>query len=199
MVFIEALRNLGQIRHEMGFNDRTAYRNTPMSRSKLSSMQATGMLELFNRFGILPEHIKRGPKQELIEKKSAKDENGKSRLLAYYSTDRVGRMRKALIAYNQFIKSSDIRLTFKPTEFVDFSNTTIKRVFNNASWKQGGRWYGGWWQSIKSNSRKHITINGSPTVELDYKALHPFMLYQREGVTWADGFDPYKPVQYPSP
>lgn len=196
IAFIDALAEIGQIRHENGFHERNGYRNTRMSRSKLSRMQPTGMIEVFSQFGILPEHISRHPKQELIEKKAKKDDRGKAKLMAYRSTVAVGRMRKVLIAYNQLIKSSDIKLSITPSEFVDFSNTTIKRVFNNASWKEGGRWYGGWWQSIKSNSRQHIIINGSPTVELDYKALHPFMLYQRAGVLWPEGFDPYRPTQY---
>jgi hypothetical protein len=46
----------------------------------------------------------------------------------------------------------------------------------------GGRFYGGWWQFIPKEYRPYITINGHPTVEVDYSGLHPRMLYHVEGL-----------------
>lgn len=65
------------------------------------------------------------------------------------------------------------------------------RVFNNDSLKQGGRFYGGWWQGIDKNYRKtRITINGEPTVEVDYDAMHLHMLYHQSGEPYDN--DPYQ-------
>ena len=54
----------------------------------------------------------------------------------------------------------------------------IYRVFNNRSWESGGRFYGGWWLSIKSKWRHRITINNNVTTEIDYSSMHFTMLYQ---------------------
>lgn len=76
--------------------------------------------------------------------------------------------------------------------FVSVLDKQYKRVFNNRSYEQGGRFYGGWWQHVPQNEkrfRSYIQINGNPTIELDYKAMHPHILYSREGVDLTD--DPY--------
>jgi len=72
---------------------------------------------------------------------------------------------------------------------VDFNARSLKRIFNNKDWKQGGRFYGPWWQSIPSSYRKHIHINDKETVELDYSGMHPTMLYAEVNTQAPD--DPY--------
>src|SRR5665213_2823864 len=62
-------------------------------------------------------------------------------------------------------------------KFVEFERVRLYRVFNNGSFKEGGRFYGGWWQGIPSRYRQYITIDGHTTWEYDYSYLHPAMLY----------------------
>ncbi|MGE5565882.1 MAG: hypothetical protein ACM3YN_06995 [Parcubacteria group bacterium] len=64
----------------------------------------------------------------------------------------------------------------------------LKRIFKY-DWERGGRLYGGFWQNVPKAERQHFTINGEPTVELDYGGLHPAMLYAQEGMTLTS--DPY--------
>ena len=75
----------------------------------------------------------------------------------------------------------------------------IHRVFNNNSIELGGRHYGGWWQTVPSEWRHRIVIDGEKTVEVDYGQQHFRMLYQFEGSPKAttssdlyqiDGMDP---------
>ena len=66
---------------------------------------------------------------------------------------------------------------------------SLYRVFNNNDFGQGGRFYGGWWQNIKSDYRKFITINWYPIKEVDYSGMQVAMLYAMEG-DLLDG-DPY--------
>jgi hypothetical protein len=54
--------------------------------------------------------------------------------------------------------------------------------------------YGGFWLNIPRNERLAITLNGEPTVELDYATLHPAMLYARVGKPLIG--DPYKVPGY---
>ena len=196
VMLVKTLKVLRQIQVANGFHDRSRYAKTRLSRSRQSRMKALNIVTIFNGYAILPEHLMRDPKQELIEKKYAENERGYKCLLGYDGTVSTHRMRRVLKDYNQLIKASDIRLNTIPNKPVDFSDTTVKRVFNNSSWSQGGRFYGGWWQGIKSHFRHDVLINGTPTIELDYKALHPFMLHLMRGSTLPEGFDPYSLPQH---
>ncbi|TPL51612.1 hypothetical protein [Mesorhizobium sp. B2-4-6] len=74
------------------------------------------------------------------------------------------------------------------------SANSLYRVFNDGSFDHGGRFYGGWWQNVPKEYRRFITINGVPTVEIDFSSMQPAMLYakigqQIEGDAYAiDGF-----------
>jgi len=72
----------------------------------------------------------------------------------------------------------------------------LYRVFNK-TFELGGRFYGPWWQGVPKKLRKDITIDGYPVVELDYKSLHPRILYLKEGVALAG--DPYTLPGYGTP
>ena len=66
----------------------------------------------------------------------------------------------------------------------------LQRKFNNGTIEDGGRFYGAWWITIPKEWRKYITINGCPTVELDYTGMHIQMLYAKEGIDKLG--DPYE-------
>lgn len=71
------------------------------------------------------------------------------------------------------------------------SNQFVKRVFSRNSWELNGRFYGGWWQQVNSTYRKDIMIDGSPTVEIDYKGMHVAILALEQGVLKRDDYDWY--------
>jgi hypothetical protein len=62
-------------------------------------------------------------------------------------------------------------------EPIDFSQRTLVRIFSNGSFKQGGRYYRGWWQNVPSEYRKYITIDEKRTAEFDFSQLNPHLLY----------------------
>lgn len=66
--------------------------------------------------------------------------------------------------------------------YIDFTRRSLFRAFNNGRFDQGGRFYGGWWQSIPSKYRRFITINGKRTVEVDFSNMQPSLLYWKEGI-----------------
>ena len=65
---------------------------------------------------------------------------------------------------------------------VGLASNQLHRVFNQGSFSLGGRFYGGWWQNIPAECRAAITINGDPTIEMDYPRLHPTLLYDELGL-----------------
>lgn len=64
---------------------------------------------------------------------------------------------------------------------IDFNAKRLRRIFNNGVWTEGGRFYGGWWQTIPREYRTRITINEKRTVEVDYSVMHPALMYAEVG------------------
>ena len=71
----------------------------------------------------------------------------------------------------------------------------LHAIYNNLSWGQGGRMYAGVsrfgvnYQSLSSEVRGTIMIDGHRTVECDYCGLHVAMLYAKENVqAYADPY-----------
>lgn len=73
------------------------------------------------------------------------------------------------------------------------ADKSVRRVFNNNSFEEGGRFYGAWWIGAPSIVRKYITINGAATIELDYSGVHIHLLYALKGINYANlKQDPYE-------
>lgn len=70
----------------------------------------------------------------------------------------------------------------------DQTAKALRRVFTH-NWYNGGRLYGVWWQGLAAHDRRLLTIDGEPTVECDFKNLHPILLYRVLGKQL--DFDPY--------
>jgi hypothetical protein len=93
--------------------------------------------------------------------------------------------------------NSKLKLTdMTSLQHYDIDNITVllkyellKRVFNNSSFDEGGRFYGAGHIFLNEEDRKLLTINDNPTVELDYSAHHIRMLYHIIGMEYND--DPY--------
>tara|TARA_X000000368_G_C23035284_1_gene714324 strand:- start:742 stop:2301 length:1560 start_codon:yes stop_codon:yes gene_type:complete len=64
---------------------------------------------------------------------------------------------------------------------LNFRRKYLHRKFYDNTYKLHGRFYGGFWEGIPSEWRKRITINGRPTVELDFTNMHFAMLYHEIG------------------
>jgi len=64
----------------------------------------------------------------------------------------------------------------------------LNRIFHRGDFNLGGRFYGGHWQNI--GDRHLLNINGQPTIEVDYVAIHVHLLYQEVGKPMlADPYD----------
>lgn len=128
----------------------------------------------------------------------------------FASSDDTRRWTALLDAYNSFLTHQNIALDLSGAEEIEWAarlnahgingsgrplyrperfQTDLYRQFNNGSFDQGGRLYGGWWINAPKKLRKKITINGQPTVELDYSGCAIRMLYHERGIDYRA--DPY--------
>jgi hypothetical protein len=99
--------------------------------------------------------------------------NSARELVDYRETVATMRMRRSLSQINEAIRAADIS---------DNLASPMVRIFNN-SFGRGGRFYAlrGGWQSMKKEVRKLIKISGESVVEIDYKTIHPAILYAEVG------------------
>jgi hypothetical protein len=132
--------------------------------------------------------------------------NGKKKrqFIEYDDTDFTNDIRRDLEAYNQLLKDTYVDIATLEKPFVvrtkkdgstqsikiDQSKKFVRRIFSRGDWNCNGRFYGGFWQQVGSEYRKHIYINDSPTVEVDYKGLHAAILSAEKGVVYdGDRYD----------
>ena len=138
--------------------------------------------------------------------------DSEKRVIPIEESDDVEEMNTVIGVINDVFKSSWVDLEITDVEARElreqgirfpsclYSKREIYRVFNNSSFELGGRFYGGWWQNIPKKLRKRITIDGFNTVELDYSAIHPRMMYAQKGIKFEGdpydiGLDPkYRPL-----
>lgn len=78
---------------------------------------------------------------------------------------------------NEISTLADRIASHNTKEPVDLSKRILVRIFSNGSFKEGGRFYRGWWQNVPSEYRKYITIDEKRTSEGDFSQLNPHMLY----------------------
>jgi hypothetical protein len=132
--------------------------------------------------------------------------NGKKKrqYMEYDDTDFTKDIRRDLGAYNQLLQETYIDIATLEEPFVvrtkkdgttqrikiDQSKKFVRRIFSRGDWVYNGRFYGGFWQQVGSEYRKHIYINDSPTVEVDYKGLHAAILSAEKGIVY--GGDRYE-------
>jgi hypothetical protein len=135
---------------------------------------------------IKKSHIQRCRNQECLVLKNKID--GKNVEVDYKDNKQTNLMRADLLEYNNLLRRSHIHIPNYygkiDVNFEDESSKFVRRIFNNKSWKNGGRFYSGWWQRIESEYRKYIRINNNPVVEIDFSGLHIVLLYSMVGIDY---------------
>lgn len=211
---IRAMITAGYIENHPGTYFYSVFTNE--YQGKISRMRATPMLlRLIVRHRINRKMIGREPDEEVIKLRglSFEEIDGKETKVKFPleyddEPDYITNSRVSIKAYNAllartYIDIDDEYLTVEELVklrgySLDLSRKFVHRVFNNGAWDQGGRYYGSWWLECPKLLRKHITINGNPTVELDYTGIHIHLLYAIEKINYAaTGEDPYELEGFP--
>lgn len=113
-------------------------------------------------------------------------------LLPYPNTEAVEKIRKVLAKANEVNNRADISVTLSHRRIR--LNTGLVAIFQDRL-TNGGRLYTrgiSGFQALNSDDREAISINGQPTIEIDFKGLHPNLLYAGEGIQYSQ--DPYSVV-----
>ena len=106
-----------------------------------------------------------------------------------------------LYAYNSLLQKTYIDIATLEKTYIELetkvgtqripinqNNKFVSRIFSRGSWTNNGWFYGGFWQQLGRNYRKDIFIDNKPTIEVDYKGIHPSILSINKGKVF-NGYD----------
>ena len=179
-------------------------------------IESSPLLEtLFNEIGFLWTPQEPKPEEELIvlrdlkRNKDGKPLKGKPKIdmplpeykLKSTHLNNLKKINEALMSHCYHMDLSDENIKALKSKgngkhkessgVILLSSIQLSRIFSRGSVELGGRFYRGWWQSIPSEHRPHIRINGNKTVEIDFTAMHLRILYAKAGLDFSLEKDPY--------
>jgi hypothetical protein len=123
---------------------------------------------------------------ELRDKKA--EGKAKGRLIHYEETPLTRQYRDEIEQINAFLREADI--CYQGNQDIDDSRVELKRIFNNGTFEEGGRLYGGFWISMKSEDIRDITIDDEWVVALDYGQMAVRLAYSlaKAPISFDDGY-----------
>jgi hypothetical protein len=185
---IKPLKDKLYIDFHNGFNSKNAWIPSRTSRIKATRK----LIILMNKHKINQHHIEKLPNTESIIVQV--NDGSKKTKLEYKDTPKIKKIREDIINYNNLLRHTHIDIDTTTTNEVLFgksespvaiteNNKFIRRIYNDAKFKSGGRYYGGWYQGLNSTWRNKITIERMPTIEVDFSANGINILYAKEGLS----------------
>jgi hypothetical protein len=191
-----------------GFFDRSHYQGMVKvgRRSRLRAQPA--LVELATAFGVTADRVDLAGNVETILLRGPKTHRDRAgELVEYDDTPETLKMRSSLAKINEPLASASIGLARSlGTEVVDVAGCSelgslpivdrppagkLYRIFNDGRFDRGGRFYGGWWQSLGKCERANVHIDGEKIVELDFSGMHPRLCYALSGRPLETEVDPY--------
>ncbi|WP_247368997.1 hypothetical protein [Bradyrhizobium sp. 18] len=134
--------------------------------------------------------VKQIDDRALIILKEGKDDDGRAATIAFRETANTRQLTGQMRRINEFLRSADIEVIGQNTglslgkdgQVIAPYRRSLRRIFNNADWKQGGRLAGGFWMGMERSERfERIRIDGERIADVDYRQLFPRLAYVRAG------------------
>lgn len=171
-------------------------------RGEASSIAPTEMLaRQVSSLGIGLGDFRRLPKEEtiLLSRKSRQPwspigSTVSRSLIDYPETAETTAMRDRLASVNSFVEGGDIGFIEDGRGLVDVHDRVQRRYFS--TWTEGsevpifdraGRFFGGFWQNLKSDRRGSIRVEGEVVADLDFSSLYPRLAFASVGFMPPDG------------
>ena len=127
--------------------------------------------------------------KNIIELRSEKAlGQAKGKLIKYPETKLTLQYRDEMEQINAFLSAADI--CYQGGKDIDDSRVELRRIFNNSSFEEGGRLYGGFWLNLSSEDKKEITIDDDWVVSLDYGQMAVRLAYSlaKAQIAFDDGY-----------
>lgn len=142
------------------------------------------------------DELTRDAPAEVLILKAPKVKGEDAAEMGYRETGRTRKLRKEVEAINQWLASAPIYLHGSPSNLdehsqpIDPTKRSVRRIFNNGVWTDGGRLYGAFWETMPRSMRFDLLRIGSAKVpagesicDVDYGQLFPRLAYARADVS----------------
>lgn len=148
---------------------------------------------LFKEAGVTLDDLKRIPGEEVIILRGKKTGPSTATEEDYEDTSETHKMRQELQAINQWLSQANLYTDAQQDNGspYDTQKRALQRIFNNGSFDEGGRLYGGFWQAMKKELREDVRIDEQSVVTLDFGQMLVRLLYAEAGVAIPFGGDAY--------
>ncbi|EKS34244.1 hypothetical protein [Afipia broomeae] len=166
----------------------TGYRRSAMVKAPSLIVPITRLAKFLPLQGFDPKVVKRLDEPEVLILKTGKDSEGQSNPVDYRDTARTRLMRRQVNRINKWLQNADIEVLDggagvhlgKDGQLVILHRRSLRRIFNNGTWQNGGRLAGGFWMSASRTERfERIRLDGEPIADVDYRQLFPRLAYVR--------------------
>jgi hypothetical protein len=135
---------------------------------------------------------------EILILKPTKDHDGRAEPIDYNDTKRTAQWRREIARLNEWLRDAPINiLSHEPAASIILDNggqptepyrRSLRRIFNNADWQQGGRLFGGFWMTMERSTRfQLLRIMDEPVVNVDFGSLFPRLAYVRANEAQPEG------------
>jgi hypothetical protein len=134
------------------------------------------LLSRLDRFAITQHDIACSDEDEPIVLRSVKMPGQEvAKAVEYTDIPKTDKLRAEMNSINAYLAQADVSCKRHNTNPND---RYLRRIFNNDSFDQGGRLYGGFWQRLMSENRyEHIRINKDMIAECDYGQMSILLMY----------------------
>jgi hypothetical protein len=151
------------------------------------------LIRVIKEAGIdLSEFVRRDEGEVIVLRKGKERSLDKAKAMPYEDTALTNRYRQEIASINTWLAEADLDLCLETTaQHVDIDQRYLKRIFNNGSFSEGGRLYGGFWMNLSKKQRSEgLIINGNSVAVLDFGQMGARILYGMVGhePTFADAY-----------
>lgn len=136
-----------------------------------------------------PSDFGRRTDRELVVLRATNRKAGvqEKRLVDYEETPETLALRAQVVGFNNQLVAAPIAYVGN-SGLVDVSDRQLRRHFTvkkgePVQFNRGGRYFGGFWQNLKKNERRHLRINGEEIVAVDYSAAFTHIAFAYLGET----------------
>ena len=165
--------DLRVLRQEIGGND-------PDSQGLATTIEAgPTLITLVREAGLRPVDFRTSSEAEcLILKESAPEGRKAKRLCEYEDNAETRGMRAQIDALNEALERAELSLDDDAPPELDPGRRRLRRIFSRRSFQQGGRLFGGFWQTMRKADRfRFLRIAGQEIAECDYGQANPRLAY----------------------
>ncbi|MCP3395685.1 hypothetical protein [Bradyrhizobium sp. CCGB20] len=180
---IDVMANVGVLRKV-----RTGYRFSGKAKASSLVIPIKRIAEFLPVAGFSENALTRLDEPEVLILKTSRDDDDRSIPIDYQDTAKTKRMRREVNCINEYVQDGTIEIIDRGTgvrlgedgNLVVLHRRSLRRIFNNGRWRDGGRLAGGFWMSMPRAERfECIRLDGERIADVDYGQLFPRLAYVR--------------------